>query len=85
MEAEEQIGDIEDKIMENNEVEKRRERRVLDHECILRELGDSLKHNNIHIIGIPEKEEKEKGTEGLFEQIIVENFPILGKEMDIQI
>ena len=36
------------------------------------------------IIGIPE-EEKEKGTEGILEQIIAENFPDLGKEKGIEI
>jgi len=34
-----------------------------------------LKRNNSHIIGVPEDEEREKGAEGLFEQIIAENFP----------
>ena len=42
--------------MENNE--KKRERKVLDDECRLRELSDSLKYNNIHIIGVPEDEER---------------------------
>jgi len=58
----------------------------LDYKCRLRELSDSRKCNNIHIIGVPE-EEKEKGTEGLYyiQQIIAENFPYLGKETDIQI
>ena len=41
--------------------------------------------NNIHIIGIPEKEEREKGAEGVLEQIIAENFPDLGKEKSIEI
>ena len=33
-----------------------------------------MKWNNIHIIGVPEGEEREKGTENLFEKIIAENF-----------
>ena len=37
-EAEEQISDIEDKIMENNEAEKKREGKILDHECRHRNL-----------------------------------------------
>ena len=41
--------------MENDEVEKKRERRLLDHERRLRELRDSIKQNNIHIIGDPEE------------------------------
>ena len=44
-----------------------------------------MKHNNIHIIGIPEEGEREKGAEGVLEQIIAENFPDLGKEKGIEI
>ena len=51
----------------------------MDHENRLRELSDSIKHNNIHIIGIPEEEER--GAENLFQEIITENFCNLGKEM----
>ena len=43
-----------------------------------------MKRNNIHIIGIPEAEEREKGAEGVLEQIIAENFPDLGKEKGIE-
>ena len=66
-EAEERIGEIEDNIMENDEAEKRRERKLLDHKGRSRDLNDSVKCNNICIIGIPEEEEREKGVEGLFE------------------
>ena len=30
---------------------------------------------------VPEEEEKKKGTEKIFEEIIVENFLIMGKEI----
>ena len=46
----------------------------------LRDFWDNIKHNNIRIIGVPEEEEKKKGTEKIFEEIIVENFPNMGKE-----
>ena len=42
-------------------------------------------HNTVHIIGVPEEEEKQKGAEGLFKQVIADNFTNLGKEADIQI
>ena len=29
----------------------------------LRDLGDNIKHTNIRIIGVPEEEEKKKGSE----------------------
>ena len=34
-----------------------------------------MKHNNIHIIGIPEGEEEEQGIENLLEKVMMENFP----------
>ena len=46
----------------------------------LRELWDNVKCTNIHIIGVPEGEEREKGTEKIFQEIIAENFPNMGKE-----
>ena len=46
----------------------------------LRDLWDNIKHTSIQIIGIPEEKEKEKGSENIFEEIIVENFPNMGKE-----
>ena len=33
-----------------------------------------MKHNNIHIIGIPEGEEENQGIENLFEKVMTENF-----------
>ena len=45
----------------------------------LRDLWDNIKCNNIRIIGFPEGEEREKGPEKISEEIIVENFPNMGK------
>ena len=84
-EAEERIGELEDKIMEKEEAEKKRDKKIQEYEGRIRELSDATKRNNIRIIGIPEEEETEKGAEGVFEQIIVENFPDLGKENGIEI
>ncbi len=53
-------------------------------EC-LRELWDNVKCTNIHIIGVPEGEEREKGTENIFQEIIAKNFPNMGKEPLTQI
>ena len=60
----------------------KQKRKVLDHKYRLREFSDSIKHKNIHITEVPE--EWEKWAECLFEQIIAENFPNLGKETGIQ-
>ena len=46
----------------------------------LRDLWDNIKCTNIRITGVPEEEEKKKGTEKISEEIIVENFPNMGKE-----
>ena len=51
----------------------------------LRELSDLLKCTNSHIIGVPEDEKRERGTEGLLKHIIAKNFPNLRKDTDIKI
>ena len=65
--AEQWISDTEDQITENDKGEKKREMKTKDHKGRLPELSDLLNRNNIPIIGIPEGEEKEKGTGGLCE------------------
>ena len=47
----------------------------------LRDFWDNIKHTSIRIIGVPEEEEEKKGTEKIFEEIIVENVPNMGKEI----
>ena len=54
------------------------------HESNIRDLWDNIKQANICIIGIPEGEEKEKGIENIFEEIMAENFPNL-KDTNIKI
>ena len=44
-----------------------------------------MKHNNIHIMGIPEGKERKQGTENLFNEIMTENIPNLVKEKVIQV
>ncbi|KAF0885586.1 LORF1 protein, partial [Crocuta crocuta] len=84
-EAERRIGELEHTIIEKEEAEKKRDKLIQEHERRVRELSDTIKQNNIHIIGIAEGEERGKGVEGVLEQIIAENFPNLGKETDIEI
>ena len=43
--------------------------------------GTTLNAPTLEIIGVPEEEEKKKGTEKIFEELIVENFPNIGKEI----
>ena len=51
----------------------------------LRDLWDNIKCTNIRITGVPEEEEKKKGYEKIFEEIIVENFSKMEKEIVNQV
>ena len=51
----------------------------------LRDLWDNIKCTNICIIGVTEGEEREKGPEKIFEEVIVENFPNMGKKKATQV
>ena len=84
-EAEEWISDLEDRMVEFTAVEQNKEKRMKRNEDSLRDLWDKIKCTNIHIIGVPEGEEREKGPETIFEEIIVENFPNMGKEIATQV
>ena len=67
------------------ETEEKRERQLKDHEDRLKEINDSLRSKNPHLIGVPEGAERNRVPESVFEQIIAENFPNLGRETGIQI
>ena len=51
----------------------------------LRDLWNNIKCTNLQIIGVPEEEEKNKGFEKIFEEIIAENFPKMENEIVNQI
>ena len=65
--------------------EQNKEKRLKRIEDSLRDLWGNIKSTNIRIIGVPEEEKKKKGTEKIFEEIIVENFPNMGKEIVSQV
>ena len=67
--AEEWISDLEDRIQKNKE-----------NEDIIRDLWD-----NICILGVPEGKERENGSKKIFEEIIAEKFPNVGKEIINQV
>jgi len=52
------------------DAEQKREKRLKRNEDSLKELWDKVKCTNICIIGVPEGEEREKGTEKIFQEII---------------
>ena len=63
----------------------KKEKQIKRNKDTIRDLQDSVKHPNIRIIGVPEEEEKKKDHEKILEEIIVENFPKLGKEIITQV
>ena len=71
--------------MEIMDAEHKKEKILKRNEESLRELQDNVKRTNICIIGVPEGEEREKETEKIFQEIIAENFPSMGKEPLTQI
>ncbi|KAK1346850.1 hypothetical protein QTO34_000710 [Cnephaeus nilssonii] len=84
-EAEDHISELEDKMGKNTQLQQLLETKIRKHEESLRELWDNTKQNNIKIIGVPEGKETEQGIENLFEEIITENFPDIGKKKPTQI
>ena len=45
---------------------------------------DNIKCTTLQIIGVPEEEEKMKGYEKIFEEIIVDNFPTWQRKQSIK-
>ena len=71
--------------MEITAAEQNKEKRMKRTEESLRDLWDNIKCTIIRIIGVTEEEEKKKGTEKIFEEIIAEKFPNIGKEIVNQV
>ena len=59
----------------------KKKKRIKRSEDNLRDLWDNVKCPNIPITGVPEEEDKKK----ILEEIIVENFPKMGKEIVTQV
>ena len=85
MEAEDRISVAEDRMVEINEAERKKEKRIKRNEDNLRDLQDNMKRSKIRIIGVPEEEDRKKDHEKILEEIIVENVPKMGKEIATQV
>ena len=73
-------------MVEINSEEQNKIKRMKRTEDSLRDLRVSdIKCTNIWIIGVAEEEKKKKGYETFFEEIIVENFPNMEKEIVNQV
>ena len=79
------ISELEDKLVEITSKEQNKKEWMKRTEDSLRDLWDNIQHTNIQIIGVPEGEEKKKGYEKIFEEIIVEHFPNMEKEIINQV
>ena len=72
-------------MIEITSEEQNKVKRMKTTEDSLRDLWDNIKCTYIQIIRVPEDEEKKKGYEKNFEEIIVENFPSMEKEILTQV
>ena len=68
-------------MVEINSEEQNKVKRMKRTKDSLSDLWDSIKHTHIRLIGVPEEEEKKKGYEKIFEEIIVEIFPNVEEEI----
>ena len=84
-EGEARISEVEDRMVEINDAERIKEKRIKRNEDNLIDHWDNVKHPNIRIIGVPAEEDKKKGHEKILEAITVEKFPKMGKEIATQV
>ena len=71
-------------MVEINESARKKEKPIKRNKDNLRDLQDNAKRPNIRIIGVPEQDKK-NDHEKILEEIIVENFPKMGKEIITQV
>ena len=72
-------------MVEINEAERKKEKRIERNEDNLRDIWDNVKRPNIRITVVPEEEDKKKDCEKILQEIRVEKFPNKGKEIVIQV
>ena len=63
----------------------KKKKSVKRNEDNLRDLWNNVKLPNIQIIGVPEEEDKKEDHEKILEEIIVEKFPKMRKEIITQV
>ena len=72
-------------MVEIKEAEREKEKRIKRNWDNLSDLWDNVKCPNIQSIGVPEGENIKKDHEKILEEIIVENFPKMKKEIVTQV
>ena len=81
-EAEERINELEDEMVDITSEEQNEAKRMKRTED---SFWDNIKRTNIQTIGVPEEKEKKKVYVKIFEEIIVENFHNMEKEIVNQV
>ena len=62
-EVEERLSDLEDRMVQFTAVTENKQKRMRRNEDSLRDLWENIKRTNIHLIGVPEGEERERTRE----------------------
>ena len=75
---EEQISKLEDRVVKITQAGQKKEKKKT--KMNLRQLWDNIRHTSLHITEVLEGEQRKKGEENLFEEIIAENFPNLKRK-----
>jgi chromosome segregation ATPase len=84
--AEGRISELEDEMAIKGQTEELLVKQFKTCEKKMQELTDSIKRQNLRIMGIEEREEMQaKGMRNIFQKKITENFPNLQKTMPIQV
>ena len=82
--AEDRISEVGDRMVEINEAEREKETRMKGNEDNIRDLWDIVKCPQHSDHRSPRRRQK-KGHENILEEIIVKNFPIMGKKIATQV
>ena len=83
--AEERISDLEDRTLEiTQSVDLKGKKELKKSKESLQELQDTMKRNNIYIMGIPEEKENEKGIESILKAIIAKIISKREKHPDLR-
>ena len=80
-----QLSGLEDRMLEITEAEQKKELKKKKNEDSLRDLWDNIKCTNLRVMVVPEEEDQKKGSEKILEEILVKNFPNMGKEIVTQV
>ena len=83
--AKNQINDLEQKKEKDIQSVQQEEKRIQKIKDSVRSFWDNFKSSNIHILEVPEGEQKGQEIGNLFQKRMKENFPNLVKEIDIQV